>query len=65
MYSNNVEIKSKGGRHSVYVGGVKMDCLRSVSVEYDFGELAIATIKIVMAGASTKVEEMLPHEVKS
>ena len=56
MKRSNVEIKSNGGRHSVYVGGVAMDFVNKVSVEYEHGELPIATITVTMPEVSTKAE---------
>ena len=56
LKKSNVEIKSNGNGYSVYVGGVAMDFVSNVSVEYSYGELPIATITVTMPDASTKAE---------
>ena len=59
--ASNVEIKSNGARHSVFVGGVQMDFVTKVTVEYKHGEVARAVIEVMMPDAITKVEAK-PHD---
>ena len=54
--ASNVEIKSNGARHSIFVDGVQMDHVTKVSVEYKHGEIARATIEVLMPDATTKSE---------
>ena len=53
---SNVEIKSRGGRHSVFVGGVQMDGVFDVAVNYEIRELPVITIKAYMPCATTKID---------
>ena len=53
---SNIEIKSNGGRHSVFVDGVKMDSVFSVAVDYTILNLPVVTIKAYLPNASTKSE---------
>ena len=56
MKGSNVEIKSDGARHSVFVEGVKMDFVTKVVVDYTHGEIPTATIVVLMPEALTKAE---------
>ncbi len=53
---SNVQIISKGARHSVFVDGVQMDGVFSVVINYEHGELPVATIKAKIPHAATKSE---------
>ena len=52
VLKSNVLIKSEGGRHSVYVDGIKMDAVTNISIEYELGCVCKATIQLL----SPKVE---------
>ena len=52
VLKSNVLIKSKGGRHSVYVDGIKMDGVTNISIKYERGSVCKATIELL----SPKVE---------
>jgi hypothetical protein len=54
MIKSNVEIKSEGPRHHVFVGGVKMLGVVSASIEYKAAEMATATIKISLPASELK-----------
>ena len=53
---SNVEIRSDQLKHSVYVGGVRMELVTGVSVDYKNGELCEVTIKAYMPSSHIKCE---------
>ena len=53
---SNIEIKSRGDRHSVFVGGVEMLGVFDVAVNYEVTELPVITIKVKMPCATTKID---------